>query len=66
MSNRITFLVSMEIPSGADPLDLMQYVHEEVADGCGARDPHDPIFHLDRESVIVSLHSALQKSGPKL
>jgi len=61
MSRRITFLVSMDVPYGADPLELMTYVHEEVSSGCGSRDPRDPIFHLDRTSVQVSLHSELQK-----
>jgi hypothetical protein len=65
MSNRITFLVSMDIPSGAKPLELMDYVLTEVMAGCGARDPHDPIFHLDRDSVTVTLHRQPKKSGPQ-
>jgi hypothetical protein len=65
-STAVTFLVTMAVPSGADVEDLREYVQTEVMAGCGARDPRDPIFDLDRESVTVSLYGRMQKSGTGL
>jgi hypothetical protein len=63
--DKIWFLVGMDIPSGADPAELMEYVQTEVKAGRGARDPHDPIFNLDRDSVTVTIHKTLRLRGPK-
>lgn len=66
MKDKIWFLVGMDIPDGADPADLLEYVQTEVKAGRGARDPRDPIFHLDRDSVVVTIQNTLRLRGPKL
>lgn len=68
MSSKHTavFLVAMDVPEGADPADMLLYVQRVVAGGRHQFSIDDPLFYLDPTSVTVTLHSRLQKTGPKL
>lgn len=64
MIKTISFVVTLDVPEGATAEDMQYYVREEVAAGCGNRDPADPIFNLDRDSVQVKRYAVSSKTGP--
>lgn len=48
------YLVEVELPPGVTPEEFQEYIKDEVSAGVGARHPSEPIFHLDKTSVLVS------------
>ncbi len=62
---RRKFLVELEVPEGAKVTDCATYIREAVATWAGSlrppcsyddNDPGDPMFNLDRTSIIVKRH----------
>jgi hypothetical protein len=52
-NEKISFLVTLEVPPGATISMLREYIETELRAGCGARHPDDPIHDLNRDSVTV-------------
>lgn len=49
---RIRITVSMEIPEGADRDDCLAYVQDAIESWKGSYHPADPMFELDRSTVV--------------
>lgn len=47
------FLVTLEIPDGVTPSEMLCYVGEAVSSWCKGTDPEEPLFDLDRDTVSV-------------
>lgn len=50
---KVNFLVSVELPDGVDISEMRDYVLDAVTTMVGSYPLDDPMFDLDRESVVV-------------
>lgn len=59
------FVVEVDIPSGVSVQEMKDYIFGEVRAGIGGLPPEDPLFHLDRTSVKVTLMTRNSKPAFK-
>lgn len=64
MIKTVSFVVTLDVPEGATVDDMQVFVRDEVMAGSGFRQPDDPIFNLDRDSVHVKRYAVSSKTGP--
>ena len=50
-----TFEVRIPVPAGGNIAALSQYIRDAIGNWSGGGDPSDPLFHLDRETIVVKL-----------
>ena len=51
--DRHAFVVHVDIPPGVTVERMRQYIEDEIKANIGRLPPEDPLFHMDRESVVV-------------
>jgi hypothetical protein len=52
---KISVIVEADIPDGVSEAEWVYYVQQEVRCNVGCLDPHEPLFHLDRETVKAKI-----------
>lgn len=52
---KVFVTVEAEVPGGVTFSEWLEYVHESVVANVGSKHPSDHLFHLDRDSVVVSM-----------
>lgn len=62
MTKRVKFEVTVELPDGVTLAEMRQYIRDEVMAGSGGRSPEDPLFYLNRRSVLVNKGGVLPRN----
>ena len=57
---KISVTVTADVPDGVSLEEWIGYVQEAVASNIGMYPPEEPIFHLNRASVVVKKTRTLQ------
>ena len=53
--SRQIYIVMLACPPGVSSERMRQYIEDEIKANVGALPPEDPLFHLDRDTVEVSI-----------
>ena len=51
---KVSYTVYVTLPENVSVLRFQQYIEDEIKANVGRLPPADPLFHLDRKSVIVT------------
>lgn len=57
---KVAMIIEFDLPEGASEDDAESYTLDAVHSYCGGLHPDDPMFELDRNSVVV--HGAKRKN----
>lgn len=49
----LLFAVAIDLPVGAEPDDVEEYILNAVTCMSGSKDINDPLFNIDKESIVV-------------
>lgn len=52
MASRV-FIVQITVPPGVSQARMREYIKDSVQSNTGMLPPEDPLFHMDREMVVV-------------
>lgn len=55
MQRIVSFIVTVELPSGVSPSTMRRYIEDEVKANIGQLSPEDPLFHLNQSAVQVAI-----------